>query len=381
MGKIHPNAEPFFYNGDRDIACLLIHGFTGSPADLRELGKEINQQGYTVSGLLLPGHGTVPEELATTSWQDWYGAVEKEYLRLTRNYERIIVIGFSMGGLLALRLAAKHKIAGLISLSTALILQEKNVGQARQLAVDFIGKKRSPEEEERNLREGRFSYDLMPVQALLSLVELTELVKAQLGQITCPTLIIQAKDDPTVDPQSALMLEKQLGSINKSITWLENSGHVITLGPERQLVTARILDFLSRLEVSYDHYCFGCGEKNTAGLKLKFKREDGKAYTTFTPTENYQGYPGIMHGGITSTILDEIMSQCLQEQGLAGVTARLEIRYRQSIPLHRPINVEARIIKRKGPLVDLEGKVWLDNGQLAAESFGRFMLLGGNNVD
>lgn len=128
------------------------------------------------------------------------------------------------------------------------------------------------------------------------------------------------------------------------------------------------------MDFNYQHHCFVCGEQNPAGMKLKFTRWEDKVRTTFLPADIYQGYPGILHGGITSTILDEVMSQCLHAQGLAGLTARLEIRFRKSIPLNRPVIFEGRILKRKGPLADIEAKAFLENGQVAAEALGRFML-------
>ncbi len=381
MGSIHPNAQPFFQKGTKDIACLLIHGFTGSPADLRPLAAKLNEQGYTVSGPLLPGHGTAPEEMALTGWPDWYRAAEEEYLKLAQEYRQVFVLGFSMGGLLAIKLAAAYQVHGLVCLSAALVLKESGFSREELLNSEYLHKERSEEERLRNQQEGRFSYDLIPVRALLSLQKLIDLVKADLGKVTCPALILQSEDDPTVDPESARLLLKGLGSINKSVTMLKSSGHLITIGPEQEIVNNRIVKFLARLEINYDHHCFGCGERNPAGLKLRFEydRAEGKVSTTFLPTENYQGYPGIMHGGIIAAILDETMSQFLYWQGLAAVTARLEIRYRQSVPLGRPITVEARLIKRKSSLLDLEGRLLLDNGQVAAESFGRFMLIGGQN--
>ncbi len=129
------------------------------------------------------------------------------------------------------------------------------------------------------------------------------------------------------------------------------------------------------MEFNYQQNCFVCGENNPAGLKLKFVSRGDKVETTFFPTDNYQGYPGILHGGITSTVLDEIMSQCMHSQGLAGLTARLEIRYRHSIPINQPVTFQAKIIKRKGSLVDLEAKAILEDGQVAAEATGRFMII------
>ncbi|HHY06778.1 MAG TPA: PaaI family thioesterase [Clostridia bacterium] len=126
---------------------------------------------------------------------------------------------------------------------------------------------------------------------------------------------------------------------------------------------------------NYDHCCFACGKRNPDGLKLRFVQEDNIISTTFTPPEIYQGYPGILHGGITSTVFDEVMSQCLWAQGQAGFTARLEVRFRQNIPIQKPVKFEAWIVKQKGRLVDLESRALLENGKVAAEAKGRFMLI------
>ena len=128
------------------------------------------------------------------------------------------------------------------------------------------------------------------------------------------------------------------------------------------------------MDFMYDHHCFVCGEDNPIGLKLKFVQDGEQVKTTFVPTKNFEGYPGILHGGIISTILDELMSQCVQCLGLAGLTARLEIRYRHSVPIGKPVEFSAKILKRKGPLVDLEAKAVLADGEVAAEASGRFMI-------
>ena len=119
--------------------------------------------------------------------------------------------------------------------------------------------------------------------------------------------------------------------------------------------------------------CFACGENNPQGLKLKFEQKGDKTCTTFIPAEIYQGYPGMLHGGITSTILDDIMSKCVNTLGLAGVTARLEVRFRQSIPIGKPLYVEAWVTKKKGHLVETEARAYLEDGEPAAEATGRFM--------
>ena len=129
------------------------------------------------------------------------------------------------------------------------------------------------------------------------------------------------------------------------------------------------------MELSYDHYCFGCGEHNPYGLKLKFTYDGTKIKTTFVPQEVHQGYPGIIHGGITSTILDEVMSRCINVLGYIAVTARLEVRFRESIPLHNPVTFEAWIVSKKRNVVDTEARALFADGNVAAEAKGRFMII------
>lgn len=129
------------------------------------------------------------------------------------------------------------------------------------------------------------------------------------------------------------------------------------------------------MQFNYDHNCFACGERNPGGLKLKFTQEDDKIITLFCPPKTYEGYPGVLHGGIISTVFDEVMSQCLWVLGEPAFTARLEVRFRRNIPVLKPVRFEAQIVKRKGQLVDLEARALLEDGQVAAEAKGRFMLI------
>lgn len=133
------------------------------------------------------------------------------------------------------------------------------------------------------------------------------------------------------------------------------------------------------MELSYDHYCFGCGELNPQGLKLKFAKAGEKIIAQFVPQEFHQGYPGIMHGGITSTLLDEVMSTCLHAADLVGVTARLEVRFKKNIPINSSLQIEAWITKRKKSLVDTEARILYENGEIAAEAKGRFMIVDSSN--
>jgi carboxylesterase len=249
MGLIHRNAQPFFLRGDKKIICFLIHGFTGSPADMGVLGKYLHDNGYGVVSILLPGHGTSPEDMLKTAWPDWYGAVEAEYLRIKKEYQDYYVVpmGLSMGGILALHLASNYQVTGVVCFSAPIYMADERAYEVSRFDNDFMPKNKDPEEEKRDLDAGRFSYNVMPLKPLASLLQLIDKVKPELAGIGVPALIFQSIDDKTVNPESATYIYEQLGSENKEIFWLKKSGHVITLGMERMQVFQAVEEFLKEI--------------------------------------------------------------------------------------------------------------------------------------
>lgn len=121
--------------------------------------------------------------------------------------------------------------------------------------------------------------------------------------------------------------------------------------------------------------CFACGRRNAQGLQLVFRREGERVLTDFTPQEPHQGFPGVLHGGVIATLLDETMSRtgALRREWL--VTARLDIRYRQPAPLGRPVRVWGAIARQRRGAVEAEGAVELGDGVVVAEARGVFLEL------
>src|SRR4030042_6331366 len=98
-------AEPFLSLGD-ETGILLVHGFTGTPKEMRSMGEFFADQGKTVLGIRLPGHATQPEDMRGKRWQDWVQAVEDGYHLLRCAGRQVFVMGLSMGGILTLGTAA-----------------------------------------------------------------------------------------------------------------------------------------------------------------------------------------------------------------------------------------------------------------------------------
>ena len=119
--------------------------------------------------------------------------------------------------------------------------------------------------------------------------------------------------------------------------------------------------------------CFGCGDLNPRGLKLAFHLEDGVAVAEFDPDPDYCGYPGLMHGGLVATILDEAMGWASRGQGVWTMTARMQVRFRRPVPLTRRLRVSARVTKQRRRLVEARAELRDDGGTLLAEGEGAFL--------
>ncbi len=118
--------------------------------------------------------------------------------------------------------------------------------------------------------------------------------------------------------------------------------------------------------------CFVCGDKNDIGLKLDFYEKDGKARAEFTPTKSFEGYKGILHGGILSTLLDEVMIKSILAKGILTVTSQIEVKFKKPAIIGEKLIIEGEIMGERGRLVLTEGKVFKEDGIVVAEAKGKF---------
>jgi uncharacterized protein (TIGR00369 family) len=115
-------------------------------------------------------------------------------------------------------------------------------------------------------------------------------------------------------------------------------------------------------------YCFGCGCNNPIGLKLHFIKEGDTVKAECTPHKEFQGWPGLLHGGILGCLLDEAMSNAAYATGNTCVTASITIRQRQPIKVEVPLLVSARVTRHTRKLIETAGQVCLKDGTVVAES-------------
>ena len=240
--------SPFFLPGG-PVGCLLIHGFTGSPLEMRPMGDYLVERGLTVSGPLLVGHGTTPQDLAGTTWPDWYRSVETAFRELEQRCDRVFVGGFSLGSLLALHLSAHHEANGLILMSPALKVRDwrsKLVPLLRHV-VEFIPKDTDPGQSDLTDREAykRFwSYDVHPVASVHQLLRLQKVVRGELDRVHTPTLVVHATGDMSISPDSGRDVYDGIATHDKELVVLHDSGHGLVVDSECEFVFRTVCDWI-----------------------------------------------------------------------------------------------------------------------------------------
>ena len=245
--QIMEGAETFLLEGNNGKAVLLLHGYTGTTAEMRPLGNHLHSLGYTVLCPRLPGHGTSVEDLKETVASQWVAAAKLGYAILAKQYSKIYVAGLSMGGLLAIVIAATVKVERAALLATPIFLQDKRAPFLPILRyfIHYLPKhKRNYHEMQKYCQ----AYDRMPTKPLTSLFALIKACKKELVQkITVPCIVLQSTIEHTVKPKSAQYIYDNLGTPKeaKKLVWLEKSGHILTLDAEHEKVFQTVADFFA----------------------------------------------------------------------------------------------------------------------------------------
>ncbi len=237
----------FYKNGP--VGCLLVHGFTGSPNELLDLGEFLASKKLTVSIPALPGHGTHSGDLFNYTWRDWFDAVKTAYHELHLECDEVFLCGLSMGGALALHLAAHEpSVKGIVTLSGAIHFPawKKIVVKGLKGVVKFRHKKHGEDVRDTSTRPRLGSYRRYPYSAVDKLFELIEHVRDDLPKVTQPILIIHSRKDHTIPFSNSEIIFRLVGSTDKRKVDLSESYHIITVDVEKEKVREEIFEFIQQ---------------------------------------------------------------------------------------------------------------------------------------
>lgn len=239
--------KPFFFEKGKR-AVLLLHGFTGTSADVRMLGRFLEKKGYTSLAPHYKGHGVPPEALIHTGPDEWWQDVMAGYNQLKEaGYDEIAVAGLSLGGVFSLKLGVQLPVKGIVTMCAPMSMRTTDLMYEGVLkyASDYKkyeGKDAEEIEKEVNALRGQ----TMP--SLKDLRELVYDVRDHVDHIYAPLFVVQGSLDDVIDPESANVIYNDAESTTKAIKWYEKSGHVITLDVEKEQLHEDIYQFLESLD-------------------------------------------------------------------------------------------------------------------------------------
>ena len=230
--------------------CLFIHGFTSSPSEMRLLGEYLAERDITVSAPLLCGHGSDPAELNDCRWQDWIADCETALGGLKTRCEQVFVAGFSLGGVLTLRMAQEHpELAGIIAYAPALVLHKQKLlsllGLAKHL-ISFVPKSGKSDLVNPEAANPVWSYDVYPTRAAHELYKVQRTTLRNLSRIHQPALIFISVRDKHVEPSCGQIVSEGISSSESELVTLHNSGHSVLIDAEYAEVFRRSYEFIKR---------------------------------------------------------------------------------------------------------------------------------------
>jgi len=243
-----PSAEPFLFTAGSS-GCVLVHGFTGAPKEMRLMGEALYKKGITALGVRLAGHATEPSDLRRTVWKDWLVSVEDGIHLLSGICHKVFIAGLSLGGLLSLISAARYPILqGAIALAAPYSLgSDWRLKYAKPLSaiIPSIEKQKdSPRDDE--ISNGHVDYPEYPTKGIAELHDLTKVMRQSLAEINIPVLLVNSDADQTVPLWHAEMIQKGITQVHVERMIIKGSGHVITEDTDRDHVFDAAYQFMMK---------------------------------------------------------------------------------------------------------------------------------------
>jgi esterase/lipase len=247
-------AMPLLIKGkSRDIGVVLSHGYMAAPLEVKVLAEYLGRLGFWVYVPRLKGHGTAPDDLATRTYKDWQTSVDQGYAIISSICKRVVAGGFSTGAGLALDLAARvQEIIGVFAISAPMRL--KDFSSRFATAVDMwnrimerahqVGAKK--EFVENKPENPHINYLRNPISGVVELERLMDDLEPKLADLNVPSLVVQSKEDPVVDPKGSRKIFDLIGSKEKEYVLFNFERHGILLGQGAERVYKTVGEFIKQ---------------------------------------------------------------------------------------------------------------------------------------
>jgi len=231
-GEFMEQGEPFYNMSSHDFGVLMFHGLMATPYQVRELGDFLHRRSISNFGACLIGHGTTKKDLLNTTRKDWMDYARKAYVEFNQVYKKTIVLGFSLGGLLALNLAYEFDPAGVISASAP---YKVNLGGNLKSMVGFNN----------GHPDNKIQYPgMFPVKSMSEVLKLAKETREVVPEIDCNLFVTQGTEDLRVSKDSAQLIYDDIGSSYKKIFIAKDEQHIIFKGMYKKEIFNKIHDFI-----------------------------------------------------------------------------------------------------------------------------------------
>ncbi|MBM4371719.1 MAG: alpha/beta fold hydrolase, partial [Deltaproteobacteria bacterium] len=256
--------------GKAPLGVLVLHGFTSHVDCVADLREDLDALAVPYRMPWLRGHGTRWEDLRGVTWEDWFADAEETLLDLLQEARRVVVVGLSMGGLVALDLAARYRreVAGVVPVAAALAFKDPLAGLTgaiSRVVPSWPSPNSYSDPELKKLRNR--NYPKFPTDAFASLYAYTGVVKNRLSFVAAPCHVVAARKDSIVAPAAAETILAKVGSRRKDLVWFEESGHEMLLDLEAAKVRANIRGFIETLIREHDARVDAASDRATTGTE------------------------------------------------------------------------------------------------------------------
>ncbi len=248
---ITPGGEPFFFKGS-EVGCLLVHGFPGTPLEMRWLGEALHRQGFSVLGVRLFGHATEPADLMRVRARDWLANIEDGSHLLKNHCSRLILIGFSLGAVLSASITSTIEFNGLVLMAMPMDLPRLTYRLRPFLPLlKYLWRYRNPPDEsdwyDKQAEALNLDYPVQPINAVGHIFDLIQDLPGRLATLSIPTLLIYSEDDASVPTDHGKLAYEIIPSKTKELVLIEGSGHSLVRDAQRELVFHQVGTFAKKV--------------------------------------------------------------------------------------------------------------------------------------